>query len=102
MRNVPLNTLSQVNIQFHFVPPHAPNQGGIWEAAVKSFTYNFKRTVGQSILTFKEFYTSLLKSNHVLIPELFPECMMTPMICHILLLVISLLAKYLELYLILP
>ncbi|XP_055644340.1 uncharacterized protein LOC129780287 [Toxorhynchites rutilus septentrionalis] len=46
-------------IHFKFIPPRSPNFGGLWEAAVKSMKYHFKRTVGNEILTPEEFSTLL-------------------------------------------
>lgn len=51
------NTLSSEGISWHFIPPRAPHFGGLWEAAVKSFKFHFKRIIGNALLTFEEFYT---------------------------------------------
>lgn len=45
------------NIRFHFNPPAAPHQGGLWESAVKSAKYHLRRTMGDTVLTLAEFIT---------------------------------------------
>lgn len=44
-------------ISFHFNPPAAPHQGGLWESAVKSAKYHLKRVMGDTVLTLPEFIT---------------------------------------------
>lgn len=51
--------LSMQKIQWHFIPPSTPHFGGLWEAGVKAMKYHLKRILGQSALTYEEFYTLL-------------------------------------------
>ncbi|GFU15842.1 integrase catalytic domain-containing protein [Trichonephila clavipes] len=51
------NFLASECIEWRFLPPRAPNFGGLWEAGVKSFKHHFKRTVGNYMLTYEEFLT---------------------------------------------
>ena len=67
---------SSHNIEWKFIPEHAPNIGGIWEAAVKSFK---RRVVGDTKLTFEEATTVLsqieacLNSSRPLVPLPFDD-----------------------------
>ncbi|KYQ57720.1 hypothetical protein ALC60_03312 [Trachymyrmex zeteki] len=60
------NLLKEDFIEWHFIPPHAPHFGGIWEAAVKSTKLHLKRIVGDTPLTFEEMYTVLTQVEAVL------------------------------------
>ncbi|KAH0817148.1 hypothetical protein GEV33_005643 [Tenebrio molitor] len=51
--------LKETNISWHFIPPHSPHMGGIWEAGVKSCKHHFKRIVGNALLRYEELYTLL-------------------------------------------
>ena len=50
---------SSQNIQWKFIPEHAPHFGGIWEACVKSMKMHLRRIIGNTKLTFEEFTTVL-------------------------------------------
>ncbi|XP_063383605.1 uncharacterized protein LOC134669918 [Cydia fagiglandana] len=51
--------LDNMRIKWKYIPPAAPNFGGIWEAGVKSIKYHMKRVIGNSTLTFEEMTTLL-------------------------------------------
>lgn len=51
--------LNDNSVTWHFIPPHAPNFGGLWEAGVKSTKFHLKRVIGDSTLTFEEMTTLL-------------------------------------------
>lgn len=53
-------------IEWHFIPPNAPEFGGLWEAAVKSTKTHLKRIVGNAVLTFEEMATVLREIQAVL------------------------------------
>jgi len=51
--------LANEGCDWKFIPPHAPDFGGLWEAAVKSMKYHLKRTVGSQVATYEELCTLL-------------------------------------------
>lgn len=57
---------NQENITWHFIPPNSPNFGGLWEAGVKSCKHHLKRILGQTPLTFEDFYTLLTQIESIL------------------------------------
>ncbi|XP_067205391.1 uncharacterized protein [Linepithema humile] len=59
------DSISQ-RIQWHFIPPRAPNFGGIWEAAVRSFKTHFKRVVGTALLITDEMQTLSIQIEAIL------------------------------------
>jgi hypothetical protein len=44
-------------ITFHFNPPAAPHQGGLWESVVRSAKHHLRRVMGDTVLTLMEFIT---------------------------------------------
>lgn len=52
-------------IQWHLMPPHAPEFGGIWESHVKIVKFHLKRVLGNAILNFEEMHTVLCKISAV-------------------------------------
>ncbi|KAJ8730047.1 hypothetical protein PYW07_017085 [Mythimna separata] len=51
--------LSLERTTWHFIPPHAPNFGGLWEAGVRSAKTHLKKVIGDSTLTYEELTTVL-------------------------------------------
>lgn len=58
--------LQRNTIKFHFQPPSAPHQGGLWEAAVKSAKRHLSRVIGNSTLTLEEFQTLCCRTEAML------------------------------------
>lgn len=56
-----ISNISELGVQWHFNAPAWPSAGGLWEAAVKSFKYHLKRTLGEQKLTYEEFCTLLFQ-----------------------------------------
>ncbi|KAK9510615.1 hypothetical protein O3M35_005360 [Rhynocoris fuscipes] len=50
---------SNEGITWNFIPPRAPNFGGLWESSITSMKYHLKRVVGNALLTFEEMSTYL-------------------------------------------
>ena len=53
--------LSSEMIKWHFIPPKAPNFGGLWERAIKSTKTHMTRILQEAYLTYEEFYTVLVQ-----------------------------------------
>lgn len=51
--------LTEMGIEWNFIPPYSPHLGGLWEAGVKSCKYHLKRAMGNTLYTFEELSTLL-------------------------------------------
>lgn len=65
--------LSAKGLRWKFITPRAPNQGGIWEAAVKSAKHHMKRTLIDKTSTFERYQTlfaiiSAVLNSRTLVP----------------------------------
>ncbi|CAK9797165.1 hypothetical protein ANTQUA_LOCUS1055 [Anthophora quadrimaculata] len=58
--------LTQENVEWYFTPPRSPHFGGLWEAAVKSFKRHLYKTIGDTLLTFEQFYTLIVEIEAIL------------------------------------
>ncbi|GFW60813.1 uncharacterized protein TNCV_2672341 [Trichonephila clavipes] len=58
--------LSSEGISWNFMPPRAPNFGGLWDAGVKSFKFYLKRAVGNLNMTLEEFLTIITQIEGIL------------------------------------
>lgn len=60
-KNIIDNQLSDLHMNWHFIPPSSPHMGGLWEAGVKSIKRHLKATVGNACLSIIELYTVLVQ-----------------------------------------
>ncbi|UYV83333.1 hypothetical protein LAZ67_23000609 [Cordylochernes scorpioides] len=60
------NYITYSEINWHFMPPHAPYFGGIWESNIKSVKMILKKVIGSSLLTFEELTTFLTQNEATL------------------------------------
>lgn len=58
--------LAVERITWHFIPPNAPNFGGLWEAAIKSAKTYLRKIIGQAHLNYEEMYTLLVQIEAIL------------------------------------
>lgn len=60
------DSLSDLKIQWHFIPPSAPHFGGLWEAAVKSAKRHLLKVNSMGLLTYEEMHTLLCRIEAIL------------------------------------
>ena len=53
-------------VTFSFIPSYSPVFGALWEAAVKSCKFHFKRIMKDSLFTYEEFYTIISQVEAIL------------------------------------
>ncbi|XP_043506296.1 uncharacterized protein LOC122526811 [Frieseomelitta varia] len=58
--------LTREQVTWHFIPPRAPNFGGIWEAAVKYMKSHLIKIIGNQLLTFETMNTYLIEIEAIL------------------------------------
>lgn len=51
--------LASQGTTWHFIPPRAPNFGGLWEAGIRSTKFHIRRAIGDATLTYEEMSTLL-------------------------------------------
>lgn len=61
-----MNSLARNGTDWRFMAPASPQQGGIYEAAVKSIKYHLKRIVGIKKLAYEQFVTLLIQIEAIL------------------------------------
>lgn len=65
--NLDLDRYTQIaGTNFHFIPPNAPHQGGLWEAAVKSAKQHLNRVLQGQTVTLEEFNTLTIRIEAIL------------------------------------
>uniref|UniRef100_A0A182ND84 Integrase catalytic domain-containing protein n=1 Tax=Anopheles dirus TaxID=7168 RepID=A0A182ND84_9DIPT len=60
-RSTVYNYLAEDGIQWHLIPPRAPNFGGLWEAAVKVAKKHLVKQLGSAMLSYEDMATALTR-----------------------------------------
>lgn len=58
--------LRRLKVEWNFIAPYSPHQGGLWEAAVKSMKYHLTRVAGARTLSMGEMRTVLAQISAIL------------------------------------
>jgi hypothetical protein len=61
-----VNYTSDLGVTWHFIPPHAPNFGGLWEISMKSVKGHLAKIMRDTIYTYEECSTLLCQIEAVL------------------------------------
>ena len=65
-QNKVISFLEPQQIKWNFIPPLAPNFGGLWESTVKIFKHHFKRVAYNTLFTFEEFNTLTIEIEAIM------------------------------------
>lgn len=60
------NYAANLGIEFAWIPGYSPVFGGIWESGIKRVKHHLKRTIGENLLTYEEFYTVIVQIEGIL------------------------------------
>nr|XP_042912917.1 uncharacterized protein LOC110282134 [Parasteatoda tepidariorum] len=60
------NFLCEERVEWSFIPPRAPHQGGLWEAGVKAVKHHLRRVMSNSRFTYEQFLTILNQIEGIL------------------------------------
>ncbi|GFV20327.1 integrase catalytic domain-containing protein [Trichonephila clavipes] len=66
LRWTPTGETLRERVEWSFIPPRAPNKGGLWEAGVKAVKYHHRRVMGNLRFTSEEFLTTVKQIEGVL------------------------------------
>ncbi|KMQ83165.1 hypothetical protein RF55_20748, partial [Lasius niger] len=58
--------LGEQEVSWKFIPPRSPHFGGIWETAVWSFKHHLYRVTRDTLFTFEQFNTLIIKIEAIL------------------------------------
>ena len=61
-----MDFITDEQMTWHFIPPHAPHFGGLWEAAVKCAKQTLFRVLGDTSVRYDELFTLLVQVEAIL------------------------------------
>lgn len=73
-KNELVSKITTKGVNWHFIPPYGPSFRGLWEAGVKSVKSNLIKAIGDTLLSYEQFSTLLIRieaclSSHPLCVE---------------------------------
>lgn len=64
-QKVTVEMLSDLGVEWKFIPPRSPHFGGLWEAGMKSMNHLLRRVLGDTHFTYEELLTVLTHAPFV-------------------------------------